>query len=56
MSRAEVAAAIAHAEQHLDDTLGRLAELGTHAELVAESGAYAALWDSWHGTAAKVSR
>ena len=29
---------------------GRLAELGTHAELVAEGGAYAALWDSWHGT------
>ena len=35
---------------------GRLAELGTHAELVAEGGAYAALWDSWHGTAAMVSR
>ena len=35
---------------------GRLAELGTHAELVAEGGAYAALWDSWHGTAAIVSR
>jgi ABC-type multidrug transport system fused ATPase/permease subunit len=34
---------------------GRLAELGTHAELVAEGGAYAALWDSWHGTAAMVS-
>lgn len=28
---------------------GRLAELGTHDELVADGGAYAALWNSWHG-------
>jgi ABC-type multidrug transport system fused ATPase/permease subunit len=33
---------------------GRLTELGTHSELVAEAGAYAALWESWHGTAARV--
>jgi ATP-binding cassette subfamily B protein len=32
---------------------GRLAELGTHAELVARRGHYAALYDSWvHGLAA----
>jgi ABC-type multidrug transport system fused ATPase/permease subunit len=31
---------------------GRIAELGSHDELVAAGGAYAALWDSWHGTAA----
>ena len=35
---------------------GLLTELGTHAELVAHGGAYAALWDSWHGTAATVVR
>jgi ABC-type multidrug transport system fused ATPase/permease subunit len=27
---------------------GRLDELGTHDELVARGGSYAALWDSWH--------
>jgi ABC-type multidrug transport system fused ATPase/permease subunit len=30
---------------------GRIVELGSHAELVAAGGAYAALWASWHGTA-----
>ncbi|MFJ8228912.1 ABC transporter ATP-binding protein [Streptomyces sp. NPDC094448] len=28
---------------------GRLTELGTHDELVAAGGAYAALWETWHG-------
>jgi ABC-type multidrug transport system fused ATPase/permease subunit len=29
---------------------GRITELGSHAELVAAGGSYAALWRSWHGT------
>jgi len=28
---------------------GLLLEVGTHDELVAHAGSYAALWDSWHG-------
>jgi ABC-type multidrug transport system fused ATPase/permease subunit len=28
---------------------GRIAELGSHDELVAAGGAYASLWRSWHG-------
>jgi ATP-binding cassette subfamily C protein len=28
---------------------GRITELGSHDELVAAKGAYAALWQSWHG-------
>ncbi|NUT43711.1 MAG: ABC transporter ATP-binding protein [Thermoactinospora sp.] len=31
---------------------GRITELGSHDELVAEGGSYAALWASWHGTPA----
>jgi ABC-type multidrug transport system fused ATPase/permease subunit len=28
---------------------GRITELGSHHELVAREGSYAALWKSWHG-------
>ncbi len=28
---------------------GQVAELGSHAELIESDGAYAALWDAWHG-------
>jgi len=31
---------------------GEIRETGTHRELIAAGGAYAALWRSWHGTAA----
>ncbi len=29
---------------------GQISEIGSHDELVAAGGAYAALWNSWHGT------
>lgn len=35
---------------------GRITELGSHDELVAEGGAYAALWESWHGVPASAPR
>ncbi|SEK42878.1 ABC transporter ATP-binding protein [Nonomuraea pusilla] len=30
---------------------GRVSELGSHEDLVARGGSYAALWESWHGKA-----
>jgi ATP-binding cassette subfamily C protein len=38
-----------HADRVAVMDAGRLAELGTHDELVAAGGRYAALWRSWHG-------
>ena len=35
---------------------GVIAELGSHEDLVATGGAYAGLWDSWHGRGAAVER
>ena len=35
---------------------GRVTELGSHDELVAAGGAYAALWRRWHGEPAPASR
>jgi ATP-binding cassette subfamily C protein len=31
---------------------GRVVEVGSHDELVAAGGAYAALWRTWHGSQA----
>jgi ABC-type multidrug transport system fused ATPase/permease subunit len=51
--------AIAHRLQTAHDAdrvavmdAGRIVELGTHAELIAAGGPYAALWRAWHGGAA----
>ncbi|GAA2829471.1 hypothetical protein GCM10020220_017950 [Nonomuraea rubra] len=56
MLRGRTVIAIAHRLQTAHDADrvavmrdGRLTELGTHDELVAAGGAYAALWHSWHG-------
>ncbi|MGW5365383.1 ABC transporter ATP-binding protein [Actinopolymorpha pittospori] len=35
---------------------GRITELGSHDELVATGGAYAALWESWHGARPRTVR
>jgi ATP-binding cassette subfamily C protein len=35
---------------------GRVTELGTHDELIAGGGAYAALWRSWHGHPERTTR
>jgi ABC-type multidrug transport system fused ATPase/permease subunit len=35
---------------------GRITELGTHTELVARNGSYAALWRSWHDPASSVGQ
>jgi ABC-type multidrug transport system fused ATPase/permease subunit len=34
---------------------GSITELGSHAELVERGGAYAALWESWHGSTPAVT-
>jgi ATP-binding cassette subfamily C protein len=54
--RGRTVIAIAHRLQTAHDadrvavmSAGRLVELGTHDELVAAGGAYAALWRTWHG-------
>jgi len=34
---------------------GQVTELGSHAELIAAGGSYAALWRSWHGSASPLA-